>query len=226
MSETFFHLTAVSDNEKTGPIPVSTTSRNTCPPACPFKKNGCYAEQAPLVFHWNKVSKGERGGSLEAFTQAIKALPKGQLWRHNQAGELPGEENTIDAEAFRAIIAANKGRKGYTYTHKPMDEANKALIKEANAAGFTVNLSGNNLKHADELKALGVAPVTAIVPENAPDKGETPAGNRWVACPAQTREGVTCASCKLCSVASRGIIVAFKAHGNGKKKAMAASASF
>jgi hypothetical protein len=226
MSETFFHLTPVSDNEKTGPIPVSTTSRNTCPPACPFKKNGCYAEQAPLVFHWNKVSKGERGGNLESFVKAIKALPKGQLWRHNQAGELPGEENTIDAEAFRAIVQANKGRKGYTYTHKPMDEANKALIKEANAAGFTVNLSGNNLKHADELKALGVAPVTAIVPENAPDKGETPAGNRWVTCPAQTREGVNCASCKLCSVASRGIIVAFKAHGNGKKKAMAASASF
>jgi hypothetical protein len=226
MSETFFHLTPVSDNEKTGPIPVSTTSRNTCPPACPFRKNGCYAEQAPLVFHWNKVSKGERGGTLESFVKAIKGLPKGQLWRHNQAGELPGEENTIDAPAFRAIVAANKGRKGYTYTHKPMDEANKALIKEANESGFTVNLSGNNLRHADELKALGIAPVTAIVPENAPDKGETPAGNRWIACPAQTKENVNCASCKLCSVASRGIIVAFKAHGNGKKKAMAASASF
>jgi len=221
-----FHLTLVSKNEKTGPIPVSTTSANTCPDVCPFKKKGCYADAGPLALHWAKITEGERGGSLEAFTASIKKLPKGQLWRHNQAGDLPGENGAIDASAFRAIVQANKGRKGYTYTHKPMDEANKALIKEANESGFTVNLSGNNLRHADQLKALGIGPVTAIVPENAPDKGETPAGNRWIACPAQTREGVNCASCKLCAVASRGIIVAFKAHGNGKKKAMAASASF
>ena len=221
-----FQLTLVSSNEKTGPIPVSTTSANTCPDVCPFKKHGCYADAGPLALHWDKVSKGERGGFLEDFTLSIKKLPKGQLWRHNQAGDLPGENDVIDAPAFRAIIAANKGRKGYTYTHKPMDDANKALVKEANESGFTVNLSGNNLKHADKLKALGIAPVTAFLPDNAPDKGVTPAGHRWIACPAQTRENVNCASCKLCAVANRGIIIGFKAQGRSKKKAMAASASF
>jgi hypothetical protein len=221
-----FQLTLVSSNQKTGPIPVSTSSANTCPDVCPFKKNGCYADSGPLAFHWMKVTKGERGGSLEAFTKAIKAFPKGQLWRHNQAGDLMGENNTIDAEGLRAIVKANKGRKGYTYTHKPMTEENQALVKEANENGFTINLSGNNLKHADKLKALGIAPVTAIVPENAPDKGVTPEGNRWIACPAQTRENVSCASCKLCSVSNRGIIIAFKAHGTSKKKAMAASESY
>ena len=226
MQQMNFQLTPISKNAKTGPIPVSTTSAETCPDACPFKKNGCYADAGPLALHWAKVSEGERGGTLEAFTKAIKAFPKGQLWRHNQAGDLPGENDAIDATTFRAIVSANKGRKGYTYTHKPMTEENQALVKEANEAGFTVNLSGNNLAHADRLKALGVGPVTAIVPENAPDKGVTPEGNRWIACPAQTRENVSCASCKLCSVASRGIIIAFKAHGTSKKKAMIASESF
>jgi hypothetical protein len=223
---TTIHFTSVSSNQKTGPIPVSTSSANTCPDVCPFKKNGCYADSGPLALHWAKVSKGERGGSLEAFIKAIKAFPKGQLWRHNQAGDLIGENNYIDAEGLRAIVQANKGRKGYTYTHKPMTPENQALVKEANDAGFTINLSGNNLKHADKLKALGIAPVTAIVPENAPDKGVTPEGNRWIACPAQTRENVSCASCKLCSVSNRGIIIAFKAHGRSKKKAIAASESF
>jgi len=221
-----FQLTLVSSNQKTGPIPVSTSSANTCPDVCPFKKNGCYADSGPLALHWAKVSKGERGDSLETFVNAIKRFPKGQLWRHNQAGDLMGENNSIDAEGLRAIVAANKGRKGYTYTHKPMTPENQALVKEANDAGFTINLSGNNLKHADKLKALGIAPVTAIVPENAPDKGVTPEGNRWIACPAQTRENVSCASCKLCSVANRGIIIAFKAHGTSKKKAMQASENF
>ena len=221
-----YHLTPVSKNEKTGPIPVSTTSANTCPDVCPFKKNGCYADAGPLALHWDKVTEGERGGSLEAFTALIRKFPKAQLWRHNQAGDLPGENDVIDAIELRAIVEANKGRKGYTYTHKPMDDANKALVKEANEKGFTINLSGNNLQHADELKALGIAPVTAFIPDNAPDKGETPAGHRWIACPAQTRDDVTCASCKLCAVANRGIIIGFKAHGRSKKKAMAASASF
>jgi len=225
-ASTTIHFKTVSNNGKTGPIPVSTSSANTCPDACPFKKNGCYADSGPLALHWIKVTKGERGGSLEAFTNAIKIFPRGQLWRHNQAGDLAGDNNTIDAPALRAIVKANKGRKGFTYTHKPMTEENQALVKEANENGFTINLSGNNLKHADELKALGIAPVTAIIPDNAPNKGETPAGNRWIACPAQTRENVSCATCKLCSVSNRGIIVAFKAHGISKKKIMVASEAF
>jgi hypothetical protein len=44
-------LTLVSRNAKTGPIPVSTTTRETCPDVCPFRKDnegGCYAEGGPI----------------------------------------------------------------------------------------------------------------------------------------------------------------------------------
>jgi hypothetical protein len=172
--------------------------------------------------HWAKVSAGQRGEMLEQFARKIEALPDGQLWRHNQAGDLPGKGDAINHRALARIVRANKGKRGFTYTHKPpLLGKNARAIVAANEAGFTVNLSGNSLSHADELKALAIGPVVAIVPEDAPDKGTTPAGNRWITCPAQTREGVTCATCKLCSVATRSVIVAFRAHGTSKRKASA-----
>ena len=216
------HLTLKSANVKTGPIPVSTSSADTCPEACPLKHGGCYAKSGPLGMHWDKVTKGKRGANLTAFVQAVRKLDVGQIWRHNQAGDLSGRGDRINTRDLGRIVRANKGRRGYTYTHKPPALGNNGqAIKAANEAGFTVNLSGNSLSHADELKALNLGPVVAIVPEDAPDKGTTPAGNRWITCPAQTKEGVTCATCKLCSVATRSVIVAFRAHGTSKKKAAA-----
>ena len=49
-----FHLTPVSGNVKTGPIPVSTTTRESCSPICPFFSNGCYAESGPLRLPWTR----------------------------------------------------------------------------------------------------------------------------------------------------------------------------
>lgn len=213
-----FHLTPVSSNAKTGPIPVSTSSKDSCPPACPFRGNGCYAESGPLNIHWGKVSNGERGLDFDSFCESVKRIPRGQLWRHNQAGDLPGEGNRIDGNALKKLVVANRGRKGFTYTHKPMTKANAQAVKEANEGGFTVNLSANNLAHADELKALGVAPVVVVLPANQTENTFTPEGHKVVVCPAAIRDDVSCASCGLCQK-QRSCIVGFPAHGAGKKKA-------
>lgn len=218
------HFTLKSANVKTGPIPVSTSSADTCPDACPLKAKGCYAKTGPLAMHWAKVTAGARGQAFSAFLAQIKALPKGQTWRHNQAGDLAGKGDRINLQALRRLTAANTGKRGFTYTHKPPAlGSNAKAIQEANKGGFTVNLSGNSLQHADELLALGIAPVVAIVPEglrpNGETGGKTPAGNRFIFCPAQTREGVTCSTCRLCSVAKREYIIAFEAHGTNKKAA-------
>ena len=96
------HLTPKSANKKVGPIPVSTTTADTCPATCPFNnanEGGCYAEAGPLKLHWMKVTRGERGTNFSEFLEQIKALPDGQLWRHNQAGELPGDNKTLDGDA-------------------------------------------------------------------------------------------------------------------------------
>ncbi|HEY2474799.1 MAG TPA: hypothetical protein VGI19_08340 [Candidatus Cybelea sp.] len=145
-----YHLTLKSRNGKTGPIPVSTTAKASCGD-CPLKGNGCYADKGPLALFWSKVSDGKAGGDFAAFLEQIAALPAGQLWRHNQAGDLPGEGNAIDGAALAELVTANSGKAGFTYTHKPMTTENAAAVAAANRDGFTINLSGNNVAHADTL---------------------------------------------------------------------------
>ena len=219
------HLTLVSSNVKTGPIPVTTSEESTCPDACPFKKSGCYADSGPLAIHWSKVSKGERGDSVDALARQIKSFPRGQVWRHNQAGDLPGLRDSIDAEKLAQIVAANKGRRGFTYTHKPLEgeinASNRDAVKAANANGFTINLSANNLSHADRLVNLQAGPVVCVVPESTPATFFTPAGRKGIICPAQQRDDITCANCQLCQRVNRSVIIGFHAHGTSKKKAEA-----
>lgn len=213
------HLTLKSANAKTGPIPVSTTSALSCSDTCPFKDNGCYAESGPLALHWRAVTTGDRGLTWPEFCNAIAQLPDGQLWRHNQAGDLPGLGDYINPAAMQLLIDANKGRRGFTYTHKPATPENLELIRAANAAGFTVNLSANNLAHADTLAETGAGPVVTVLPADAPAKLRTPAGRPVITCPAQTRDDVSCADCQLCARADRPTIIGFLAHGTGAKKA-------
>ena len=220
---TTYHLTPVSANKKTGPIPVSTTSSNTCPATC-GQYSACYAKSGPLALHWSAVSKGQRGMTLAQFCAAIEELPEGTLWRHNQAGDLPGTDGEIDRRALADIIFANRGRRGFTYTHKPMTERNAQAVKCANNLGFTVSLSADTVAQADEYAAMGIAPVVLTVPEDTRQNFTTPGGNKVVICPAETH-GVNCAQCKLCAWSERKAIIAFPAHGS-KKKAVTADKVF
>lgn len=211
-----YHLTKVSSNRKTGPIPVSTTSNDTCPDACSLKGNGCYAESGPLAIHWRKVSDGRSGTDLDTFYASIAALADGQLWRHNQAGDLPGKGDRIDARELAKIVKANRGRKGFTYTHKPATRANVQAISRANRAGFTINLSADTLAAADRLKALDVGPVVTVLPSDTRENLRTPAGNLVVVCPSETHD-IPCSDCKLCQWSAREVIIGFPAHGSRKK---------
>lgn len=213
-------LTLESRNVKTGPIPVSTTTADSCPPVCPLSSGGCYAKSGPLAIYWRKVTDGRAGMSWDEFCEAIEALPEGTLWRHNQAGDLPGEGNAIDNKALTDLAISNMGRRGFTYTHKPPLEGDNALsIAFANRNGFTINLSANSLAHADELAGLALGPVVVILPAEQMTNTQTPAGRKVVVCPAVTREGVSCASCGLCARVDRPSIIGFPAHGSSKRKA-------
>lgn len=232
MSNTFYHLTAKSSNSKTGPIPVSTTSANTCPPECPFINGACYAKSGwHLHNHWKKVSdpNNSRGATLAEFARQISALPAGQIWRHNQAGDLPGTASAIDAQKLQVLIDANKGKRGFTYTHKPTGlPSNRDAIRNANAQGFAVNLSANNIGQVDELLALNIGPVTTVLPADHKQRVvTTDGGNRVVTCPATLPNSrVQCATCggkkgPLCARIGRDYAIGFPAHGSpaGKQEA-------
>ena len=215
----FVHLTPKSRNTKTGPIPVSTTGAETCPRTCPLRGGGCYANGGPLALHWAKVSAGERKMPWAAFCDAVAAFPAGTLWRHNQAGDLPGQWDYIDANALFDLLAANRGRRGFTYTHKPPTPRNAEKIKAATAAGFVVNLSANNPAHADKLAALKVGPVVCVLPDATTT--QTPGGLPIEICPAQTDTTgqVNCLTCQKCQNKNRREIIGFVAHGSQKTAA-------
>jgi hypothetical protein len=179
-------------------------------------RSGCYASSGPLALHWAAVSAGTRGTDWEAFCIAIAALPEGQVWRHNQAGDLPGNGSTVDPAALGALVKANVGRRGFTYSHY-RDAASLQWIRHANDWGFTVNLSANDLADADRLADTGAGPVVVVLPSTQSTNTTTPAGRRVVVCPATQRDDVSCATCQLCQ-RQRDTIVGFPAHGTGKKR--------
>jgi hypothetical protein len=208
------HLTPKSANVKTGPIPVSTTERASCPSDCNMR-DACYAASGPLALHWAAVSNGTRGTDWKTFTQAVAAMPAGQLWRHNQAGDLPQVDGTIDAVKLGELVAANIGRRGFTYSHH-RDAASIKWIRHANAWGFTVNLSANDLNDADMLASHNAGPVVVVLPSTQTTNTTTPAGRAVVICPATQRDDVSCATCQLCQ-RQRAAIVGFPAHGTKKR---------
>lgn len=210
---------ASSKNAKLGGIPATTSSRGTCPPSCSFYDGGCYALYGKLAFHWRNVPRD--GLPWSAFCERVAALPEDQLWRHNVAGDLPGDGEHIDGELLGELVEANRGRRGFTFTHKTGEEHHE-LLQWANLEGFTVNLSAESLEAADALFQEGspltkAGPVTVVLPSDAPDRLRTPAGRSVVVCPAET-EGLTCVECQLCAHPFRKSIVGFRAHGQSKAR--------
>jgi hypothetical protein len=220
----WYHLTKKSSNVKTGPIAVSTTSRDSCSPSCPLFGSGCYAETGPLRLHWDAVSDGPwrdkpRGTDIESFIASLRSLPEGSCFRHNQAGDLPHVNGLINAHALELITDACKERKliAWTYTHHSVDNMNNTvLIKRSNNEGLTVNVSAHNQQQAADLHRKGL-PSVCIVPKNETRKAWDHDGVKFLVCPAQWSDK-NCAECKLCSVADRACVVAFKAHGTGSRK--------
>lgn len=225
-------LNPVSSNVKTGPMPVSTSSKESCPKECPLLGTDCYARFGPLGIHWSHVTSGNRGYTWSDFLDTVRELKKGVLWRHNQAGDLPKHiiskriindrmADILCREQCMQLSEASSHTKGFTYTHyDPLDQHNADVIRDMNAVpGMTVNLSADSTDEADQYADLGIAPVVVVIPEDSPNTGNrTPAGRVITVCPAQTQTNVTCNDCGLCQVVSRKAIVGFKAHGTARKR--------
>lgn len=210
----YYNFVRVSRNNKTGPIPVSTTAKESCPDTCAFKASGCYAKSGPINIHWSRLSK--QGLTREEFLEKIKQIPRNQLWRHNQAGDLPHKGGKIDFDFLKDLTVANHGKKGFTYTHHTIGEENIQMIKWANQNGFTVNLSANNIDEAIELAKTGL-PIVTVVSSKTDKKHFNYRGANFMICPATYRDKIQCANCKLCQKSNRKWIVAFPAHGIRKK---------
>lgn len=212
-----YAFTRISSNSKTGPMPVTSTSRDSCPATCSFLGNGCYAEIGPLSWHWRKLDSA--GLTLDELCAKVKALPKGSPMRHNQAGDLPTTgDGLIDAEGLSQLADASRRVQGFTYTHhSPWLGTNGAAVLAANQAGFTVNLSAESLYEADALADLDIGPVVVAVPRGTPKVSFTPKGRQVTMCPAVYSDR-TCLDCMVCAKAGRKAVIAFEAHGTSAKR--------
>lgn len=220
-------LTARSSNRKTGPIATTISSAETCPATCPFNNGGgCYATSGPLSLHWRKVTNRETGSDLWGFGDQLKAakLEPGTLLRWNVAGDLPHLNGVINSEALSWLVPDFKAYqlKAYTYTHHRQSAENLLTVAWCNRSGFTVNLSCDSEAQASARHREGFPAVCVVPSDDTRRAWVDEHGTRFQTCPAQLKDSVTCQTCKLCTVADRACVVAFRAHGTGRRKVDAA----
>ena len=220
--ETRVRFVADSGNGKTGHMPVSYSSRSSCPDSCPFYKDGCYAESGTASLAWdngpkNSVKFDAKALSFELFCQAVECLPMATLWRHDIAGDLAGKGEHIDKNALIRLVEANKGRRGFTYSHKVFtSERNFALVQWANSEGFVINASCETMEQVRTAQSAGI-PAVLTVGADGPSKINQD-GVLAVTCPNELNKAIQCDKCQLCAKADRKFAVIFHAHGAGKAK--------
>lgn len=210
-------------NSKTGPMLTVRSPRATCPDTCSLKGNGCYAENAPLAWHWDSKHTLKFTDVLRHLRSMAISQP-GAGWRLWEAGDFPHDHGLIRFNDIVALTDANKGLRGFGFTHHdPLRAPNAFAIRYAVSRGLTINLSADNVVLADTYANLGIAPVAVVMPLGTPKVSLTPEGRKVVLCPAEIRrEGnkpITCVQCMLCWKADRKYLIGFTAHGARKKVA-------
>ena len=188
-----------SSNRHLGPIPATYAGRETCPGDCALR-GFCYAEGWPIRLHWDRVP--QYAIPYSELCLHIRRLGRSQLWRQCVTGD-------TELEYLPELAHANRGRPVICFTHhKPVGDT-LDLFRESVAGGFNINLSADNVAHADTLSDTGLS-VATLIPQDTPNVSYTPAGRKIVACP----DKLNCSRCGMCSRTDRGVIIGFrpKAH--------------
>ena len=184
--------------------------------------NGCHAEHGPLALQWGKCKL-----TLNELCNQIRRLPKRQLWRYGQAGDLPARTEEIEQ-----LARANGRRPVICYTHRRNFDA----IRRANELGFHINISADNFDEADSFARQGLSTVMVLPSEYGRGRKRgswaesltayrgriadflrtTKCGTKIAICPASYHD-VTCAECGACAgPRPNNTIIGFPAHGSRK----------
>ena len=207
-----------SQNSKTGNISQTYSTPNTCPLRCPFKNNGCYAENFYTKMVWKKTEKfGADPKELKEIIQ--KSKHHSSIIRHNIAGDIAIPcTNNIDAKLVNILCDAYKNCNAYTYTHCEISKENIQIVKDACKKGFVINFSTETVEDAKKCIENGVNCVMTC--NTILNKVVEKNGIKFVQCPATLDKEKHCANCKLCLLKERKFVIVFPIHGNGKKKAI------
>lgn len=199
----------------------------SCPTTCKLRKDKtCYAENGHVGMSVARIEARSQGsGPNDAARDEANcidaAFKRGPIPMDGARGgrdlrlHTSGDCRTCTAALTVGHAAERwKARGGgdvWTYTH-----AWKNVHRAVWGAAVSVLASLDRVEDALKAREQGYAPAR-IVAEHKSDKAYTEHGVKWIPCPAQTRENIGCADCRLCMHADRlhatGMGIAFAAHG-------------
>ncbi len=215
---TYNHNTSNSKIGKNKGIGTVMITADSCPDTCKLKGQGCYAETGFVGLHWGRLNRGETGTDWIGLAEEVKTKqPRSGVVRFGVAGDLPqhGRTGEINGNLVGLLQGIFSGLKVYGYTHHRQSPHNVQIVEQMAANGWHVNFSCDSMQDAVDTVKRGHSAV-CVVPHTETRKRWHVDGVPVVVCPAQTREGMDCATCQLC-MHERRCVVAFRAHGAKRK---------
>lgn len=212
----------VSENVKLGPASATNVTTESCGP-CPFKGNGCYAQQGYLGFMVARMNRYVTETGLdtiaiaEAEAEAIDGLNTNLPLRLHVAGDCSDDVSAqVVSRAAERYMRRNRNS-AWTYTHAWRNVSRESWGR------VSVLASCETAQDALQASQAGYAP--ALVVSEYPNgrrawKIET--GQTAIPCPQTTGAALNCASCRLCwddsKLRERNAVIAFEAHGIQTRK--------
>ena len=217
--ELFYSFTTHSSNRKLGDMAAVSTSSPSCPDTCALKKE-CYAKFSFTGIHWRALDKG--GLNYNQVLDYVNAMRKRSKLRWGVMGDLAHNNGIIDATKLLKLANIIKNRMIETilYTHHNIDNVlNVKAFQLAFSKGLHVNISCEDTNKANKALSYGLNAVI-VLPTGSIHKVIKQDDLTIVRCPAEYKNTIQCANCMLCAKdrTAQRVVVAFTAHGTGKKK--------
>lgn len=214
-----YSFTSHSHNKKLGNIAAISTSSNSCPNDCTLKSE-CYAKFSYTGIHWRALDL--KGLDFHQLTSLIDAMKKRSKLRYNVMGDLSHNNGIIDATKLLKLANIVKNRMIDTilYTHHSIDNVlNVKALKLAFDKGLHINISCEDTNKANKALSYGLNAVIVLATGSIHKVIKTD-GLTIVRCPAEYKDSIQCSNCMLCAKdrVPQRVVVAFTAHGTGKKK--------
>jgi hypothetical protein len=196
----------------------------TCPTSCELRNSGCYAKQSYVGIVNSRLNKEAIGFSklqvARSEARCIDSSYAGAAIPHDRHMRLhvSGDSTTIKgSKLINSAVGRWKKRgdgsnKVWSYTHAWQTIPKKIWSNVSMLASI------DKVEQASFAREQGYAPAI-VVSQFDGDKVFTLDGSatKWIPCPAQTKEKVTCASCNLCTrsefLYQKNMGIAFQAHG-------------
>lgn len=214
---------ALSGNTKIGEAATTYAAQVSCPDSCVFKDGGgCYAENgriaAAMTIPLNLAASSGSATSLDVAKAEAAAIDElqvvtGRPMRLHTVGDCPTDEAAQIVSAAAERWMDGGGGPVWTYTHAWRD------VDRDSWGRVSVLASCETESDIQEAWTQGYA--ASIVVEEFPGRTRYPLDGPGefsvIPCPAQTTDGVTCSSCRLCFDENRlywdGLAIGFHVHG-------------